>query len=468
MIEDSLYDDWVPLCKRDKLSFGRIMAIASGNLIPGLMYNIIFALLSPTRQLLGLPPIAELMLLLAGSLIGFFLAPLLGVLSDGLMFKYGRRRIFIVIGTIVAVASLLLLSFYDKIGSTVSQKKIIFIFSIILAFLSVNVIQSPARVLCSDVTPPNQQNQMSNICQVFGGIAPIVSNLLGGLKLKAFGLKETEFLLVICVSVAVLAMIVVCIAAREEPLRVKPPKVNPFKQTFRAFKKIPRPFSRVILPFLFANMAIYQFQIKFTDFMGRDIYEHRVMYSDEDTKKAIYENGVKRGMLCMTVNGAAQLIYSFINSKIVDSLGMKWTMVIGNSLMTVCLLIFIWVRQEYAFFAIVGLLGISQVIFTAIPYAIVSLVIPTEELGNNLGILNCFCVIGQQISNFGLGYFVDGVFGKDIYTLSTKKIGFSAVFGALTVLASFWIVQPSLAETGNYNQIDESGTGAVSGLSIAE
>ena len=116
MIEDQLYDDWVPLNRRDKLSFGLILAIASGNLIAGLMYNIIFALLSPIREALELPQLYETMLLLSGSLIGFFLAPLLGVLSDGLMLKFGRRRIFIIVGSIFASIALLLLSFYDEIG----------------------------------------------------------------------------------------------------------------------------------------------------------------------------------------------------------------------------------------------------------------------------------------------------------------------------------------------------------------
>ena len=142
MIDDPEVSDWVPLNKREKLSYGLLMATSCGNLIPGLMYNIIFALLSPTCSILGLNPIVEKMLLLAGSLIGFILAPFLGILSDGLMLKFGRRRIFVIIGTILAVVSLMLLSFYDKIGDTASNsflaKRIIFIVSIILAFISVN------------------------------------------------------------------------------------------------------------------------------------------------------------------------------------------------------------------------------------------------------------------------------------------------------------------------------------------
>lgn len=169
-----------------------------------------------------------------------------------------------------------------------------------------------------------------------------------------------------------------------------------------------------------------------------------------------YYEGIKYSMLCLAVYNGIQLIYSFVNNKVCDLIGMKWTMIIGNIIMTVCLVCFQFVEIPYAYFAIIGFLGFSQVIFNAIPLAIVSLVVPTEELGNNFGILNCFCVIGQQIANFGLGLFVDNVFKNDPFAVR-MKISMSSVFGLLAVITSFWIIQPTIADIGNYNQIlDES------------
>lgn len=237
-------------------------------------------------------------------------------------------------------------------------------------------------------------------------------------------------------------MIVCCIFAREEPLKVKPRKLNPFKQIYLAFKKMPKPFSHVILPFLFANMAVYQFQITFTDFMGKDY---------DDT--SIYQDGVSFAMLCLVVNNACQLVYSFINSKTVDFLGMRWTMLAGNIILTGSLISFIWVNQKYAYYAFSGLIGISQVIFTAIPYATVSIVIPTEELVSNLGILNCFCVLGQQVSNWGMGCFVDAITSS---RMSSKKIGFSAVFAALAAISSLWMLEPEPCSDTSNQTIDKS------------
>ena len=82
----------------------------------------------------------------------------------------------------------------------------------------------------------------------------------------------------------------------------------------------------------------------------------------------------------------------------------------------------------------------------------------TEELGNNFGILNCFCVIGQQICNFGFGLLVDNVYKDDPFAVR-QKISFSSSFALMATITSFWIIQPTLVEKGNYDKIpDETGT----------
>lgn len=163
--------------------------------------------------------------------------------------------------------------------------------------------------------------------------------------------------------------------------------------------------------------------------------------------------------MCNVMNNVVQLLYGFVNSKVCELFGMRIVMVIGNGLMAVGLLLFLFVKNRFAYLGFTGLIGLGNVVYMAIPYAIVSIMIPTEELGNNLGILNCFCVLGQQVSNFliGKGF-------SNLYNGSPKKnIGYSSVFGFLAMIASFWIVQPTLADAGNYDKISDT-----SGIEICE
>lgn len=461
MIETEANNVWVPLNKREKLSMSRICAVASCNLIPGLLWNVISAIFEPYVKSLGISITIKTILLFYASFIGFVLQPILGVISDGLTFKYGRRRIFVITGSILVVIALLLMMYCSEIGTFLKPshpqpyRTIIFITSHVIASTAGNIVQSPARVLCSDVTPLTQQTLMSNICQVYFGFSSIFANLLGGFEVyKYTSLKQEQFLLVTCLSFALLAMIISVISAVEEPLMVKPPKVNPFKKIWQAFKTMPRPFVRIVAPYCLSFVAIYQYGLAFTDFMGSEIMHGKNTEDASSEMKNLYQKGVSWAMMCNSVNSLCILIYGFLNSKVCDLIGMKWSMVIGDFLISVSLLFFLFVKNKYVYLGVAGFIGLGTVVFMAIPSAIVSIIIPTEELGNNLGILNCFCVIGQQLSNFIIG---SGV-GRIVHNSSGKKIGYSAVFGFLATIASFWVVQPSIVEAGQYQSIKDNPT----------
>ncbi|KAK8876622.1 hypothetical protein M9Y10_006840 [Tritrichomonas musculus] len=468
LIETEANNAWVPLNQRKKLSMGRILAIASCNLVPGLVWNIVFALLEPFVKSLGISSTVKTLLLLWGSFIGFVLGPVLGVISDGLTFKYGRRRIFVITGSVLVVISLLLMTYCYEIGTFLkpsrpdSYRKAVFIIAIMMVFTAGNIVQSPARVLCSDITPPTQQSLMSNICQVYNGVSSIFANLLGGFGVyKYTSLKQEQFLLIVCLSIAFLAMTISVISAVEEPLLVKPPKVNPFKQIWLAFRKMPKPFISTAPAFLLAFVATYQYQVAFSDFMGSEIMKGNNSEAAGEELNNLYQEGVSWSMMCNVMNNVIQLIYGFVNTKVCEVIGMKWAMVIGNFLIAFSLLLFLFVKNQFVYLLLTSLLGLGTVIYYAIPYAIVSIVIQTEELGNNLGLLNCFGVIGQQISNFAIGMGV----GKLTNNSAGKKIGYSCIFGFLATVASFWVIQPQIGETYSLYKDDASDLNSIQEIS---
>ena len=107
-IIEANYEGWVPLNKRPKLSFGHILAIASCNLIAGNIYNIVFLYLVPQEVELKIPNVWRSIILLMSSIIGFIVTPLVGFYSDRILLQFGRRRIFIIIGLLLGLVSLLL------------------------------------------------------------------------------------------------------------------------------------------------------------------------------------------------------------------------------------------------------------------------------------------------------------------------------------------------------------------------
>ncbi|OHT12911.1 major facilitator superfamily transporter [Tritrichomonas foetus] len=454
---------WIPLNKRERLSLLHICGIAAGTLVATLLWTIVFTLFEPLSTKVDLPEWVKTLLLFYGSLAGFVINPILGVYSDAVMLKWGRRRIFMVIGVTVLVIGLFLMMYCMEIGHWLQPdahipngaQKGIFIGALIVVFTAGNIVQAPARTLCSDVAPPHQQILMSNIVQVYSGVGGILTNLVGGLELyKYTGLDQEQFILVTCLTISLVAMLVAVIVTPEEPLKEKPPKVNPFLQIWQALKRMPKPFIRILFPFTLAYVATYQFGFQFSHFMGHDIYggDNNPNAGKEMNEK--YQKGVSWSMMCNVVNYTCQFIYGFVNTRVCALIGMKTVMISGLLVITLGLICFFFVNNRFAYLGITVPLGLGNVIYMAIPFTVVSMVIPTEDLGGNLGILTCFGVFGQQVSNFGVG----SGFGAIWPDNSRMMIASSCVFSILAMISAFWMITPQVGDAEKYrvNHVDQS------------
>lgn len=458
--------EWVPLNKRDHLSLIHICGIAAGTLVANLLWTIIFTLIQPLSEKTQLLDWIRTLLLFYGSLAGFVINPILGVYSDATMCRFGRRRIYMIIGGVILIFGLLLMMFCMEIGHWLKPdqedgkneaQKAILIVSIIICFTAGNIVQAPARTLCSDVTPPRQQVLMSNICQVYAGLGGILTNLVGGLELyKHVHMSQETFILAVCGSISFVAMVITIIVTPEERLTEKPPTVNPFCQILGAVKKMPKEFIRILPPFVLAYAANYQYGYQFSHFMGRDIFHGdnnpKAPQEDQDA----YERGVSWSMMCNVMNYSFQFVYGFLNTKICQILGMKLVLIIGLGLLTAGFVCFFFVSNKYAYLAITIPLGIGNLIYTAIPFAVVSIIIPTEDLGNNLGILTCCGVFAQQLSNFGIGRGIDQVW-KDEIKKSRYDIGVSSILGFCAFVSAFFMITPQVDEHQQlYEKVPES------------
>lgn len=464
MEENLIKKEWVPLSKRDHLSFIHICGIAASTLAANLLWAIIFTLFEPLATKVSLKTWIRTLLLFYGSFIGFVLNPIIGVYSDGIMFRWGRRRIFILVGSFILIIGLLLMIFCREIGSFLLPKqpdgnndaqKGLLIISFMIILTAGNIIQNPARTLCSDVTPAKQQILMSNICLVYSGIGGVLTNLVGGLKLYQYTkLDQEPFILVVCLSISVVAMAITIIVTPEEPLHEKPPTVNPFKQIFFALKKMPKPFLRVILPFFFGNVANYQFGIQFSHFMGHDIFKGENTAQETDEKKR-YQDGISWAMMCNVVYYSFQFVYGFLNTWICNRIGMKLVMIFGMLLFSLGLFSFFFVSDKYAYLGISIPLALGNLIYNAIAYAVVSLVIPTEDLAGNFGVLICTGVIGQQVSNFGIGSGLAMIWPDN----SRMMIGVSSVFAFLGFVTAFFMINPKEGDANDYTKIPDDNPG---------
>ena len=138
------------------------------------------------------------------------LLPIFGTLSDKTMTKFGKRTPYITVGTVLASLFLIFLGFTPTL--------VLFIIVLLGALLSMATFRSPAVALMPDVTVKplrSKGNAIINLTGTAGGM--IVLGL--GIVFKTSTAGKTDFsTYLICVSVLMIAALVVFLLTVDEPL----------------------------------------------------------------------------------------------------------------------------------------------------------------------------------------------------------------------------------------------------------
>lgn len=440
---------WVPLHLRDKLSFVHILGIAAANLAPSILWMITPTFFEPISLKLHVSQIWQTILLFFGSFSGFAVCPIVGIYSDNSTFRWGRRRIYIVVALVLMILGLVMMTYCVEIGKLLMPKnpntlqQILFGFSYEFVVTAGNILQTPARSLCTDVTPLHQQNLMANICSVFGGLGGVIVNIIGGLKLEQYtSLNQEQFVLIVAGVLCSVVIIITVIVTPEEPLLTKPPKVRPFKQLFNSFKVMPKAMIHCLPSITLATVAYFQFSFQFNNFMGKDIFHGDNSDPSQEEKVKLYNDGVSWSMFCGAVRYGAQFLYGFACTRISEIIGFKWASFFGYILMAIGLFLFFFVNNRYFYLFITIFLGIGYGTCMSIPYAIASIsaTISKQDIGVYFGILIVFTVIGEQISNLGIGSGLGLIWPDN----PRYMIGISSIFGIIAALSSLWIIEPKI------------------------
>lgn len=102
---------------------------------------------------------------------GLFVQPGVGVLSDHINTRFGRRMPFILIGMPLAIIFIILLSMSGSL-------KTIIIF-LVLTNLSMSIFRSPVIALMPDITYPENRSMANSIINFMGGIGSVIAYFVG-------------------------------------------------------------------------------------------------------------------------------------------------------------------------------------------------------------------------------------------------------------------------------------------------
>lgn len=461
-------DDWIPLAKRDKISIPRMLAMSAGAFFNSVNWNLIFQLSTPIMTKIGITGTANQCVFLAGIVIVFFVQPIFSAYSDQCTFKWGRRRIYIVVSAALCVVGMLVVAFADKIGEFIGGKKNakgattgVFIVFILFWYAGASVYGGPMRAIVSDNCPDSQQVWISNIYAIVGTVTGILTSLLGTFKVyKNIGFPDNEtFLLVFGIIVGFIMVVITCVATPEEPLLEKPPDAkNPIVELVNTVKTIPKPALIADIFFVMNSAMNYEKGCYESDFYGSFIYGGDNNAPEGSEPKEKFQDGLAFFFTVNLVNSIVCFCYNWVNTFVVNKLGFKLSLFIGALLYSVGLILVMFIKQKYVDMIIwILLFGIPGAIAGSVPGAIVSLSVPSSTLGSHLAILNSFNVIGQIFANVVVGLALG-----NLWKFQPRfMIGSGIAGGVVAVVMSWFIIVPTREienSSGDMNDDESSGS----------
>src|SRR5947209_7293381 len=119
------------------------------------------------------------MVVIWGTLIAVVVNPLTGAISDYATFRLGRRRPFLIVGTIFNVMVLLLFAFAPTWFSSTALL-ITFVILFLLLQLTNNVANSPWSAIIADRVPQNQRGVTAGLNGLFTLLGTAIGSIIAG------------------------------------------------------------------------------------------------------------------------------------------------------------------------------------------------------------------------------------------------------------------------------------------------
>jgi MFS family permease len=369
----------------------------------------------------------------AGLVVAIIVQPVMGALSDRITLRWGRRRPFIVTGTIF---TLLFLSFIGLAGSY----WLLFAALLMLQF-SLNVAQGALQGLIPDLVPQEQRGTASGVKGLIEIIGAIVASLGAG-YLVGEGLLSAAIGFIMIVFV--ISLLVTIFFVPEKRL-VSTSAESVWTTVLGTFKVDLRRYSDYL----------WWLINRFVFFIGLTSIQTFLLYFIEDVVKL--PNPAQATGNITAILGVAILAVVFPAGYLADRIGRKRLMIVSGVGATIGGFLFPFSHSLAELMIYGGIVGLSAGIFISVGWAMATDLVPREEAGRYLGISNLATAGGSAAARLG-GPIIDSV------NATHPGLGYTVVFlanGMLFLLATISVLK--IREKGSNHKDLHSSTQSFSG-----
>lgn len=347
---------------------------------------------------------------LVAPLTGMIVQPIIGFYSDKTWGRFGRRKPYIMVGTMLCCLALLLL---PNSASFFQAKSALLIGAGMLMVMdaSINIAMEPFRALVADNLSAKQstlgfsiQTFLIGIGAVAGSWLPFVMHKFMGVSSSApagFVADNVTYSFYVGAIVFLVCILITVLFSREYPpaeyelYHGKSEDVDAkFSNIFKDFKKMPRAMRQLGLVQFFSWFALFSMWV----FTTPAIAHHVFGLSVEDTSSDKFREAQNWTGIIFGVYNGVSAIYALLLPRIAKFLGRKRTHAFSLIAGGVGLLSMYFADDKWDLvYSMIGV-GLAWASILAMPYAILANKIPSGKMGVYMGIFNFFITIPQIIN----------------------------------------------------------------------
>lgn len=386
----------------------RILALTSG--LVGIQFCWAVQVGYVTKALLelGLPARYVSYAWLAGPIAGVFVQPIVGILSDRCNSRLGRRRPFLIFGSLIAALCILFFAYAAQIGVLLGDSKAEEVDEFvtkprallvaILAFwaldFAINAAQGPLRALLADVMPTSQHKTGNAYFALATGLGNCFGSLMGSVPLSKWWPIFPDDLQALYTFAALMLlgfMTVTVVFVKEKPLErdgyelleggyggVAPSQGIEERGGmgfFKAATVAPYPFFETFLVQCFSWFGWFTMFVFATSWVGKEVYNGQFDAPKGSKLRELYDAGVRAGNLGIGLQSVLTIVFSLLLPAILERFSMGIVYFVSHLLMGTALCSALLLHhQEQAWIAttLLASTGFSWAVTMTIPWSLMS------------------------------------------------------------------------------------------------
>jgi len=364
----------------------------------------------------------------ADNVLALFLLPLFGGISDRCTSRLGRRRPFILVGTIISVALMMGLPILDNsyFAAPTSLKAILFIVNLGFLLIAMGTYRSPAVALMPDVTPKPLRSKANAIINLMGAVGGVLYLILTSLLYSARrteGLIHINYLPIFAIvgGIMVIALVIIMLCVNEPELcceqaeyEAAHPEENLSVKTEDNKEVMPKEVKKSLV-FLLFSIAFW--------FIGYNAVS--TWFTTYAT--TMWGMAVGQATMCLTVATAGAIVSYIPVGAVASKLGRRRTIKFGVVLLTACFataFLYTVLSDKFSpiLYLLFALVGVAWAAINVNSLPMVVEMCSGSQVGKFTGLYYTFSMSAQIITPVLAGWLLENVSYKALFPYAAISV----------------------------------------------